>query len=117
MAAATLSEVVHAAGSEPGDAIQDIVDAIDTDEQRHEFLRGLSERIVALEHCHGEQQVEHANFELSRWVGGWFVSLRLTHSGQFEAADREASQLVAAGKIGPGASAVDLRARYAVRPR
>lgn len=112
MSTTTLREAVRAAGTEPGDAIADILSSLDSDAARQEFLRGLSERILELENGGDSDAREVAKFEVSRWVGGWFLSAMLSHDAHFVAADREATLLLSVNKIGAGVTGADLRARY-----
>jgi hypothetical protein len=103
----TLAEVAESATGDPNDAIEFVVDHAD-EADRREFLRGLTERIIEQE----AHPSDAAYVETARWVGAWLVSITLARDERFVVADAEASELIAAGKVGDGISAADLRARY-----
>ena len=99
MITATLEEMAAQAEVPAEELVPSIIDRLD-DEDRKVFLAGLSERIV------------HDAAAVPRWVGSWFLSARIALDAQFVAADAEATKLVECGKVGPGLTSAELRARY-----
>jgi hypothetical protein len=82
-------------------AIEFVLDCLaDRDDERAQFLRGLTERIL------------DDSTEVARWLGSWLLSCILEHDARFNAADDEATKLIAAGKIGRGITGQELRSRY-----
>jgi hypothetical protein len=105
---ATLAEMAETAVADPNDAIGFIIDNVDSDDDRRAFLSGLTERIIEQE----AHPSDEAHAGTVQWVATWLVSLALARDDRFVAADVEASELIAAGKVGDGISGADLRARY-----
>ncbi len=107
MAGATLEEMAHSAHRAPNEIIDTIVARLD-EADRSRFLQGLTERVLALRTDRSDGNVN----ELYRWIGAWWMELEVRDDPAFLAADREASQLLAAGKLGAGMTGRELRARY-----
>lgn len=99
MTTATLEEMAAQAELAPGEVIPSILEHLSPDDQ-DVFLSGLSELIV------------HNTEGVPRWVASWLISAHIANDQHFNAADREASQLVDCGKLGPGLTSRSLRARY-----
>jgi hypothetical protein len=53
-----------------------------------------------------------AQYEIDRWLGSWILSGVLMSDVTFQFHDREAQQLLKAGKLTDGCTTADLRRRY-----
>ena len=109
MSTTSLAELAEAAA--PGDqasAIQFVLDNVSPADSVA-FLRGLTERILVTEANPDDDRAAHS---VSAWLGSWLLSCLLENSQRFLAADTEAEQLIAAGKIGTGITGAELRQRY-----
>ena len=107
MPGATLEEMARSADRDQKAIIDIIVAGLDGVD-RSRFLQDLTERVLALRTSHSDDDIN----ELYRWIAGWWFELGLRDDPRFLAADLEATQLLAAGKLGDGMTGSELRARY-----
>ena len=97
--------VIEASGIDEHPALVYVVEHLE-EAARLEFLAGLGERVELLMTARSEEAAD----AVAAWVNEWYASVLLTTDRDWQAEDAEASKLVAAGKIGDGASSADLRA-------
>ena len=108
MTTATLAAIAHATGADEDNIIDFVLQRIDDEDERQQFLRGLGDRLILTERHPSDETVTG----LSRWVGSWLMSFALSKDELFLAADLDADRLVATNQLGNGITASDLRARY-----
>lgn len=104
----TLSDIVEASNIPPARVIDAVLERVTTDQERTDFVHGLSERILA----HSVDRSDAGRFEIDRWIGSWLLSLELAADARFQTADREATGLADAGKLDDGFAVSSLRQRY-----